>query len=190
MSQVDYLEDFVGVAEEFSRLVGNTPLTFLDDPTPCGEWNIRQLMNHVVTGTQWFTTIIKGEPAPNRSIDVIRDDPDEAVYFAIDSFCMAISGEGVMDKEFDFRDTAVSGERLLRMRTNELLIHGWDLATATDQTAAFDDEVAERSLELCREQLEGRVREPGGNWGVEQPVPPGATAYQRLVAFSGRTLAS
>ena len=73
------------------------------------------------------------------------------------------------------------------MRTNEGLIHGWDLAHATGQTAAFPEAVAEQTLATVRVTLAGRPRDPRG-FGVEQPAPEDAPALDRLAAFLGRSV--
>lgn len=71
----------------------------------------------------------------------------------------------------------------------ELLLHGWDIARATDQTLAVSDEVAGYVLELAREFISEPVR-AGGSFGPEVEVGPDAHVLDRLVAYSGRTPAA
>jgi uncharacterized protein (TIGR03083 family) len=75
---VGLLEQFDDVAVEFSRLVAATSLDSLEVPTPCAEWTVRLLLNHVITGTQWYACVIEGRATPDRSIDQVRDDPTRA----------------------------------------------------------------------------------------------------------------
>ena len=70
------------------------PLSALEDPTPCSEWSLRQLLNHVVTGTQWFTTVVLGEPRPDREPDQILSDPSGAFARRADEFRAAMARPG------------------------------------------------------------------------------------------------
>ena len=51
----------------------------LDDPTPCAEWTLRDLVNHVVGGLDTFRKAAAGEPNEfdfqTKPPDVIGDDP-------------------------------------------------------------------------------------------------------------------
>ena len=85
------LEDFDVARAEFARLVALVPIPLLEDPTPCSEWTLRQLLNHVVTGTQWFTTVVLGEPAPDRVADQILSDPSVAFARRADEFRAAMA---------------------------------------------------------------------------------------------------
>ena len=50
-----------------------------DDPTPDAEWNVRQLLNHVVSGNFWVTPLVEGksieEVGDRYDGDVLGDDP-------------------------------------------------------------------------------------------------------------------
>lgn len=180
------LEDFDAAREEFARLVALVKIADLDAATPCAEWNVRQLLNHVVTGTQWFACVILDEVTPDRSIDQILDDPSGAFARRADEFRAAISAPGAMERMYSHPSGEVPGDRYTLMRTNEYLCHGWDLAMAIDTTPAFDDASAGRCLQLVESQLAGRAREPGKGFGIPLPAPAGGDNYARLLSFVGR----
>jgi uncharacterized protein (TIGR03086 family) len=69
----------------------------------------------------------------------------------------------------------------------EFLVHGWDIATATNQPYPVSDEVAEYVLGLAQRVVP--PRRTGGDFADEVPVGPGADAFERLVAFTGRKTA-
>ena len=181
------LEQFDSVSAEFSRLVAATPLDALEDPTPCTEWTVRLLLNHVVTGTQRYVCVIEGRPTPDRSIDQVGDDPVGAFARRLEQFRAAIGRPGALDGTYHHASGDMSGSTYLKMRANEFLVHGWDLARATGQVPDFSDELCDPCIEMYREILAVRVREPGRGFGVEFPVDEGAPALDRLVAFFGRT---
>jgi uncharacterized protein (TIGR03086 family) len=72
------------------------------------------------------------------------------------------------------------------MRTNEFMVHGWDLAQATGQAVALPEELAPKCIALYTELMAGRPRDPGGAFGMEVPVGADAAPIDRLVAYFGR----
>ena len=66
----------------------------------------------------------------------------------------------------------------------DVLIHGWDLATATGQDATLDPELVDAADRLLQDQAD-MVR-ASGMFGADLAVPAGAGAQTRLLAFIGR----
>ncbi len=180
------LEDFDEVREDFERLVAGTPRSALEDPTPCSGWTVRLLLNHVITGTQWFAALFAGEPAPDRETDQVLDDPLGAFRRRADEFRAAMAVAGALEGRYLHPIGEQAGSTFVMMRMNEFIVHGWDLAQATGQTPVFPERVILSCLEMYRPMLDGRPREPGRAFGVEQSPPPDATPLQQLVAFFGR----
>ncbi|MEA2686905.1 MAG: hypothetical protein QOE93_2100 [Actinomycetota bacterium] len=69
----------------------------------------------------------------------------------------------------------------------EYLGHGWDLATATDQTHPATEEQAEAALARAEQTLPAQYRGDGMPFGHAVDVPDTAPAIDRLAAFLGRT---
>ncbi len=181
------IEDLERAGQSFGALVAGTTPEQLGDSTPCSEWDVRALLNHVVTGTQWFTTMVRGEPAPDRSVDQLGDDPGAAFEAALGGFIEALRAPGAFEGSYEHRIGMVSGSRLAEMRTNEYLVHGWDLAVATDQPVALPEDLAPQGIALYEEMLAGRSREPGGAFGSVVPIAADAPPIDQLVAYFGRT---
>jgi uncharacterized protein (TIGR03086 family) len=72
-------------------------------------------------------------------------------------------------------------------RIADLVAHLWDLAVATGRSTAYDPELVELVAAHYRERLENRPRE-GAPIAEVQPVPPDATAADRLAGYLGRTV--
>jgi uncharacterized protein (TIGR03086 family) len=180
------LEDFDGARQEFARLVAMLKVSDLDAATPCSEWDVRLLLNHVVTGTQWFTAVILDEPHPDRSIDQIGSDPVGAFAKRADEYRAAMFAPGALEKSYHHAVGDVTGERYNLMRVDEYLCHGWDLATTLGASPNFDDELAGRCLTMLELQLEGRPREVGKGFGVAVDQLEASSNYERLIAFAGR----
>jgi uncharacterized protein (TIGR03086 family) len=90
-----------------------------------------------------------------------------------------------MRASFDTPGGPVTGEGLTQFMVVELLGHGWDLATATGQRADAGDDLAEAGLVVAHDL--GEVLRSPGMMGPPVPVPPDASATDRLAAFLGRT---
>jgi uncharacterized protein (TIGR03086 family) len=189
VTRLGALDDFDAARREFARLVALVPITALEDRTPCAEWSLRQLLNHVVTGTQWFATVVLAQPAPDRVQDQILSDPSGAFARRADEFWAAMSAPGALVGRYMHPTGEVSGERYTLMRINEYLCHGWDVAMTIGATPSFDDDLARQCLALVASQMEGRTREAGKGFGLALDPGPSPSDYERLIAFVGRNAA-
>jgi uncharacterized protein (TIGR03086 family) len=158
----------------------------LDDPSPCTDWSVRQVINHLVTGNLTFVSMVTGAPGPDRSADHLGDDPLAAFRTTLRALREAFSIEGTLQKTYPTPFGERPGTVLVDMRVIEMTIHSWDIAKGSGQSTELDPELAESSLASMRAALPAdRGRSP---FGAEQPAPAGATAADRLAAFAGRTV--
>jgi len=140
-------------------------------PTPCDDWNVGQLIDHIAHATAQFGATARGEqvdwsvPAPQ------QDDPFAAFSQNADALVEAMAGSQLP----------------VSMPAAELAVHTWDLATALGRdTDELDPEVAEAGFDFVSQNLTPDRR--GDAFGPEQPAPDGANAYERLAAFTGRAV--
>jgi uncharacterized protein (TIGR03086 family) len=158
----------------------------LDNPSPCTEWSVREVINHLVTGNLSFVSMLTGAPRPDRSVDHLGDDPLAAFRDSFQTLRAEFAGEGVLDKTYPTPFGPGPGSVLVDMRTTELTVHSWDIARGSGQSTNFDPELAESRLASLRAALTGdRSHSP---FGAEQPAPAGASAADRLAAFAGRAV--
>jgi uncharacterized protein (TIGR03086 family) len=70
----------------------------------------------------------------------------------------------------------------------DVLVHGWDLATAIGVPAALPDDAATDALAFVQQMLRPEMRKdaPDAAFGPEVVVPADAPITDRLVAFLGR----
>ncbi len=178
--------------EATGHLVGGVRDNQWADPTSCTEWNVRQLVNHLVGGDLLFTGILGGRQLPDpealarhRSADHLGDDPAAAYGAAAAGLLEAFRRPGVMEEVFTVPIGALPGRATLHLRTTETLVHGWDLAQATVQPVRFPDDVVRQELEFTRARLPDLppTRRP---FAPPQPVPDDAAPIDRLAALLGR----
>jgi uncharacterized protein (TIGR03086 family) len=149
----------------------------LEAATPCDEWNVRTLMNHVVETQNYFSHVAAGEkaspPSPTPP-ELVGDDP-------VGSFERA--REGVLDAYEKPGIIETSGPTL-GIASSDLLLHAWDLAKATGQDTAMPEGLADSAYGI----IHGRFSEEQ-RMGVFKPeieVAPDASGQERLLAYTGR----
>ena len=149
----------------------------LDRPTPCDDWDVRTLLNHMLDTQRYFAASARGEeaspPGPNPP-ELLGDDPRADFERARDDTIRAFSEPGVIEKTGPSLGIAFSDQ----------LLHGWDLATATGQ----DTEMPAGLPEAAYEMIHGAFTEEQrvGVFKPEVDVPADASAQDRLLAYTGR----
>lgn len=156
--------------------------------TPCTEWNVRDLVNHMVAGNRRFTSILGGEAPLFAGDDLLGDDPVAAYRKAADALLAAFGRPGVLEKTFSVPIGTVPGIVAVHLRAVEMLAHGWDLARATGQATRYPDDVVEQQLVFTRDNL-GDIPAGRSPFGTAQPVADDAPAIDRLAAALGRSVA-
>ena len=161
------------------------------DPTPCASWTVRELVNHIVEGANWFPLCVNGgaapDPDPTHGVDYAGGDPlasfDEGSTAAVAAFGAAGALERVITLPFGEMPAAV----FMGIATNDVMTHGWDLAKATGQPYEVDPEVATHLLDHMRNFADA-LRGPDGQgaFGQEVELPEDAPPMARLAAYLGR----
>jgi uncharacterized protein (TIGR03086 family) len=150
----------------------------LADPTPCSEWSVRQLINHVVAQTLRSISMATAARGPKRDQDDLGDDPLTTFRDCVHRLRAALVRS----------DVALPGESPVMWIRNllviELTVHAWDIATATGQRTDIDPRLADWVLRTLREGLPPDRR--GGGYAAEQPAPAYLPIAERMAAFAGR----
>ena len=159
-----------------------------DLPTPCTEWNVRDLVHHLVSGTSWVAPLVEGctiaEVGDRFDGDLLGDDPRGAWRRAAADAVQACGEEGALEQTVHLSagDTPAAdyvGERIL-----DLVMHAWDLARAVGADEALDPELVDAARKVLAEKAE--LWRQYGALGPAVEVAPGADAQTELLAESGR----
>ncbi|GAA1132154.1 TIGR03086 family metal-binding protein [Nocardioides aquiterrae] len=148
----------------------------LEQPTPCGEWDLATLVDHVVDGPRRFLAMMRGE-----EVDWSAPPPHVAEEWGP---AFRVAGDDLVHAWHEQSgDAAVSAD----WQTAELAVHTWDVArTIGYPLDRLDPEVAERGLAFLRENLTEDRRGPA--FGPEREAPEAAGPYERIAAYSGRAI--
>lgn len=180
------VEDLNRACEAVGALIAEIGPEHWTDPTPCTDWNVREIVNHLVGMDLVFAAMIAGRPMPERVADRLGSDPVQAYRAANAALRAAFSGPGVLDQIFTSPMGSATGAERLQIRLYDLLAHGWDLSQATGIAVRLPDDLAEHCLAFARVQLADQSR--SGRFDEPRPVDQSAPAIDRLVAFLGRTV--
>ncbi|MEV1167648.1 TIGR03086 family metal-binding protein [Nonomuraea sp. NPDC049784] len=160
----------------------------LGTSTPCPEWDVRAELNHLVGGMRIFAAELTGTDAgADHDSDWLGTDPQGAYATAADLDRAAWHRPDALDTTVRLGFGAVPGSMAALIHLTELLVHGTDLAIATDQEALADEAACEELLAIMRGMDFTPFRRPG-MFGPEIEAPADAPAHRRLLAFLGRDL--
>ena len=161
--------------DQLAGLLDDVPPGAQGNPTPCPEWSVQDLVDHIVAAPLRFARMARGQEVDWSSTPSAGPEPGVSFRSHADDLMGAVTAD------------ADPGGPVTDWQCAELAVHTWDLATALGRpTGDLDAEVAERGLAFMRGSLTDDNRGPA--FGPEQPAPAGADAYQRIAAFAGRSV--
>lgn len=154
----------------------------LDRPTPCADFTVRGVLEHMIQGATAFAAAYRGEPAAEPAIT----DPIVDVQSALGDLAASITAPGALGRTIQAPFGEIDGESFARFVALDGLVHGWDLATATGQPYDPPAEVVTAVTSFAQQTLEP-LRD-GDTFKVAVEPGPDATSIERLAAYTGRRL--
>ncbi|MFP4512127.1 MAG: TIGR03086 family metal-binding protein [Acidimicrobiales bacterium] len=176
------------VVPRLGELIGQVGPDDMDRSTPCEDWTVRDLLNHIVGGAQMFCGAFNGDAMQDisgRMPDVVGDDPAGAFGATAEAFGASVALPGAMEREYAMPFGPMDGPTVLRYLAFDLSIHTWDLASALGSDVGLPDDLIAEVDRFGRRVLGGWSRD-GINFQEAVAPPDGADTLERLVAFTGR----
>jgi uncharacterized protein (TIGR03086 family) len=193
MTAASAVDDLTLALEATGDLIAGVRSDQWSARTPCSDWDVRALSNHLVFGMRRYIGILRGDPPlpiddlPRlRAVDQLGDDPVRAYREAGSGLLAAADQPDLLGKTFTIPLGTVPGAIALHILTTEILVHGWDVARATGQPARLPESVAERELAFTRRQLPPDAPRSSPAFGPAQRVADDAPAIDRLAGYLGR----
>lgn len=177
------MHDFFPASAATARVVALVTDEHLDLPTPCEAWPVRDLLEHIAGFTAHFAAIgrqeeMTGEPPASGLPDGWRTMLEDA----LEELTIAWRTPGAWDGQDEAGGVTMPRAALGVVALDELVLHGWDLATAIGVpfAAALDD------VEICLPFVEQFSGMQGGPFGTPLPGASEATGLNRLLMLAGR----
>lgn len=175
-------------AAETARLVREIPGEGLGRPTPCDDFDLRTLLNHLVLWTAYsFERRARSEKVPEELIarDFVAEPGWEKAYEEqLDRALTAWSDPKVWEGEVDTGAGTMPANDIASMILLEMVLHGWDLARATGQELRLDEETAAVAADVVEKYGEMFRQYDGFKPALD--VPEGASTIDRALLRSGR----
>jgi uncharacterized protein (TIGR03086 family) len=151
-----------------------------DDPTPCPDWNVRDLANHAINSQRLLPMRLGVE------IDAPDGDPKAAWPAVRDKSLAAFQKPRVLEQKVEMPFGEMTVEHILtNVAMGDLLIHTWDLARATGGDERLDQHAVAAAFEGYK-PLDEILHSTGNVFGPKVEPPPGADLQTELLCFSGR----
>jgi uncharacterized protein (TIGR03086 family) len=171
----DLLDLYRQASRWTAEKVAGTP--DLEVATECPPWRVRDLLDHMLDTQRYFAGAARGEdvaPPASDPPSLLTDDADADFARATSEVEEAYARDGVVERMGPALGIAFSDQ----------LLHGWDLARATEQDATMPEGLAQAAYDCIHGRFTDAQRK--GVFGPEIPVGDDATPQQRLLAYTGR----
>ncbi len=182
MSDIDVLESVLAKDE---ALIAAVRPDQLGAPTPCPDYEVRDLLNHIVGWLQVFDASANERSYSGDPAAYVSDDPLTDFRTSATSLVAGWRSGGV-DRTVQMTGGDLPAQMVLSMALMEYLAHGSDLAAATGQTVPFSDAELAVGLERAQVTLPDQYRGDGKPFGKIIDVPESAPVLDRFRGFLGR----
>jgi uncharacterized protein (TIGR03086 family) len=144
---MDQFEALDRAAEEAGRRVRQVQPDQWDLPTPCSDWTVRDLVNHLVRGNTMTVMLLDGA-SRDEVMEMFRNaDPNEDLVAGYAETMVAqnaaFRGPGALDRTVHHPMGDIPATLLLQFRTGDATLHAWDLARAIGADEELDRELVE-----------------------------------------------
>jgi uncharacterized protein (TIGR03086 family) len=152
----------------------------LDAPTPCDDYTVRGVLEHMISGATDFAAAYRGTSPAECDLH----DPLGSFGDVLGDLVAAISAPGALDQTVEAPFGAVPGDTFARFVVLDGLVHGWDLAMATGQHYAPPDELVTAVDAFARDAIDP-LRDGQTFADAVEPAPD-ASPIERLARYTGR----
>jgi uncharacterized protein (TIGR03086 family) len=160
-----------------------------DSGTPCQEWDVRTLVNHLVSENRWMPPLLAGgtiaELGDLFEGDLLGDDGKAAWEDSATEAVAAVHGDGAMDRTVHLSFGDFPGQEYTMQVFADLLVHGWDLARAIGADERLDPDLVEACASWFT-AMESGYRAAGAI-GPRVDLPADADSQTRLLSMFGRS---
>lgn len=121
-----------------------------ETPSPCDDWNLGQVVDHVIGGNRFSVAILDGRTAADAmqlAIESFDDAPDraESLSLSLDEQLRAFA-TGTLDRQVDHVVTPMAARDALTMRLHDLIVHTWDVGESQSPGFRLHESLVEWSL--------------------------------------------
>jgi len=162
--------------------------------TPCGDWTVLELLEHMAVQHRGFAAAARGngaDPAIWPAVP-LGDDPVASYLSACDDVVAAFAEDGVLERAWALPKISTvftfPGTQAITFHFVDYIVHGWDLAVAIGAPYAPDADLLAVALEVAERVPAGDARlAPGAAFAPVRDSPGQASDLDRILALLGRS---
>ncbi len=161
----------------------------MQKPTPCTEWNVHDLLNHIINEIAWVKPLLEGKTIKEVG-NLLEGD---LVGRDLNTAWQMYTGQAIEAATITASDAVVhvsSGDKTVKDYLNEvagdIIVHGWDLARAINASYKIDDDTVVAVLDATKDMLPAARK--AGEVKEMVAVSEDAGAEERLLAAFGRSI--
>ncbi|OKK04369.1 hypothetical protein AMK26_13425 [Streptomyces sp. CB03234] len=160
-----------------------------DAPTPCTEWSVRDLVNHLTAEQLWVVPLVRerrtvAQVGDAFDGDVLGDDPvavwDRAAADARDAFLE----KGALDRTVHLSSGPTQATAYCSQMIADLVIHAWDLSRAIGADERLPPDLVEFAVQEVSPYADDLAG--SGLFATRLKPPPHADEQTKLLAMVGR----
>lgn len=188
--RVDGLQALAAASDAYEQRLGLVENSGWNRPTPCAEWDVRALTNHVVAGNTMAVRLLAGASAAE-AVETLRSDllgtePVAAVRTSSQAQAEAFARPGALEGTVHHPMGDFPTTFFLYLRQSDLLMHAWDLAQAVGDETAFDSELVDLLWKETEPLIELMRASGVFGEGASGLLPDDAPTMQKLLDAFGR----
>jgi uncharacterized protein (TIGR03086 family) len=173
---------------EFGRRVHMIRADQWTCPTPCTEWEVRGLVNHLVVEQLWVPPLLAGRTVSDVGDrfagDQLGDDPVRTWDDAAAAAQAAFAEDGALDRIVHLSYADRPGREYCMEMIFDAVVHAWDLARALEVDEKLDPDLVEQVY--AQAEPMGDALSASGMFAEPVAVGPDADQQSRLIALTGR----
>ena len=183
------------VSEQFERATahfGDLVHQIKDDqwgaPTPCADWDVRALVNHLVYEARWAPPLLEGQSLEQVGSkfdgDLLGADPQSSYDDAIGDVRATLNNPVAIKDTVQLSYGETPAHEYLAQMTCDFVVHSWDLARGIGADDTLDPELVQWVDDIARPQA--AMLAASGMFDPPVDVPADADPQTRLLALFGR----
>ena len=162
--------------------------------TPCSEWSVVDLFNHLIGGLEFTAGCITGnvpDIRPNEAESSYQGETDIAVlirayHAAVDRALELAGNPGALERTAMTPFGEMPVARIMTGTVMDQLVHCWDLARATGQDTSLDSGIVEFAYGMLVSGGFADMGRQAGFVGPEIRVPDESSLQDKMIGYMGR----
>lgn len=159
----DIRPQYFRVLDRATEIVERVSADQLDQPTPCSDWTLDQLLAHMVGQNHGFADAVEGARDPAVFADrPVGDDPAGAFADSVERLRSAYGASDVMQRQVHLPEITTARDfpagLAISFQYIDSVVHGWDVGRAIGAEVTFDDDLLEIGWEIAQAVPGGEYR--------------------------------